>query len=150
MICGHAHAKDPKYDAIIMRILNRIVDHYMSQWTPPQVWDDLVQWLARCHNKVADGLADLAVDKRGTVHKVFDTSLSMSECNVVAQTDGGVRSDDCAAAAWIIGLWGKKEEEYVYELWIAHGTFLDCKCTFFFRGSDSVGRSVSGSCSTHA
>ena len=36
--------------------------------------------------------------------KSFDTGTKVAEENILIQTDGGLREDDCAAAAYIIGL----------------------------------------------
>ena len=44
---------------------------------------------------------------------------------MTVQTDGGLRSGDCAAAAFIIGLWVETKQEQKYEPLVAHGTFLD-------------------------
>ena len=49
------------------------------------------------------------------------------EGNIIVQTDGGRREADCAAAAWIIGIYGK----YGYEPLVAHGTFLTHTTTVF-------------------
>ena len=45
--------------------------------------------------------------------------------NLVVQTDGGLRELDCAAAAWVVGLWGDTGQGMAYEPLCAHGTFLD-------------------------
>ena len=89
-------------------------------WVPPKMWHDPVLWMDRSQNKVADALADFTMDVRKTWQREYDTTLCLQTANVVVQTDGGVRSDNCAAAAFIIGLWGDGR----YEPLVAHGTFL--------------------------
>ena len=54
----------------------------------------------------------------------FPTTLRTQSSNVVVQTDGGRRDRDCAAAAWIIGLWGQRSNECIFEPVVVHGTFL--------------------------
>ena len=76
------------------------------------------------------------MDRRSTWCKRFDTTLDMTKCNVVVQTDGGMREDDCAAAAWIIGLWGSVDGKDVFEPYIIHGTFLELPCTVF--GAEAI------------
>eukprot|EP00746_Dinoflagellata_sp_MGD_P151588 gnl/MRDRNA2_/MRDRNA2_83144_c0_seq1.p1 gnl/MRDRNA2_/MRDRNA2_83144_c0~~gnl/MRDRNA2_/MRDRNA2_83144_c0_seq1.p1 ORF type:complete len:117 (+),score=18.35 gnl/MRDRNA2_/MRDRNA2_83144_c0_seq1:179-529(+) len=63
--------------------------------------------------------------------KTFPTTLEVGASNLIVQTDGGRRDGDCAAAAWIIGLWGQTADGYCYEPWIAHGTFMDASVTVF-------------------
>ena len=58
-------------------------------------------------------------------------SLSLENANLVIQTDGGLCEDDCAAAAWIIGLWGIVGQACCYQPLIAHGTLLDPGCSVF-------------------
>ena len=81
----------------------------------------------RSHNKVADGLADLTMDTRRSWERDFATTLHLDRCNIVVQTDGGLRDGDCAAAAYVIGLW----DGAVYEPLYACGIFLDVACTVF-------------------
>ena len=61
---------------------------------PPQRWDDPVMYMPRCHNKVADGLADLTMDRQCSWHHRFDTMLNLHEANIVVQTDGGLRGEE--------------------------------------------------------
>ena len=44
------------------------------------------------------------------------------------QMDGGLRPGDCAAAAFVIGLWSQTSK---YEPWFLHGTFLHSSCSVF-------------------
>ena len=57
----------------------------------------------------------------------YETTLEIQASNLVIQTDGGLRDGQCAASAWVIGLWGESR----YEPLIAHGTVLDCSTTVF-------------------
>ena len=68
------------------------------------MWKDPVLWMARCHNKVADGLADHTMDLRRSWRKSFTATLEVDNANIIVQTDGGLREGDCAAASSIIGL----------------------------------------------
>jgi len=87
--------------------------------------------MSRVHNKVADGLADLTMDRRCSWDRRFHTTMPLRNANLVIQTDGGRREEDCAAAAWIIGLWIDEGQGGRYEPVAAHGTFLDASCTVF-------------------
>jgi len=49
----------------------------------------------------------------------------LTSSNVVVQTDGGLREGDCAAAAWVIGLWGMCGGRLQYEPVMVQGTFLE-------------------------
>ena len=136
VVCGHSTLHESNYGLLFTRVLNRIVGHMTHGWRPPQLHEDPVQWWRRCHNKVADGLADLTMDRRTTWRKQFDTTLDAMKSNIVVQTDGGLREDDCAAAAWIIGLWGTVDGKDVFEPFIIHGTFLELPCTAF--GAEAI------------
>ena len=136
LVCGHLRVRDHTYTPLITRILDRIVDHLGKGWTPPRLSHDPVQWWKRCHNKVADGLADLTMDGRRTWTKQFPTTLSIGTSNVVIQTDGGRREGDCSAAAWIIGLWGAGTTGSVFEPLMVHGTYLHDEHTAF--GTEAI------------
>ena len=41
------------------------------------------------------------------------------------------REGDCAAAAWVIGLWGEGDNGQVYEPLMLQGTFLQVPCSAF-------------------
>ena len=51
--------------------------------------------------------------------------MDPQRCNWIVKTDGGVREEDCAAAAWILGLWGLHGGSPLFEPWKIQGTFLD-------------------------
>ena len=80
------------------------------------------------YNKVADGLADLTMDRRCTWEQRFQATREIQSANVIVQTDGGLRENDIAAAAWIIGLWS---EDGQYEPLVAHGTLLEAEIGVF-------------------
>ena len=126
VVCGQASMQGSKYTPILSRILDRIAGHLACQWTPPYLWDEPVRWLPRSYNKVADGLADLTMDRRETWTRRF-ASGGISGSNLIVQTDGGLREGDCAAASFIIGCWRMGK----YEPLVAHGTYLKCSCTLF-------------------
>ena len=48
-----------------------------------------VMWMKRAHNKVADGLADLTMDRRCSWDTKFPTSTGLQNANLIIQTDGG-------------------------------------------------------------
>ena len=82
------------------RVLDRIISRMGKGWRPPQLHEDPVQWWRRSHNRVADGLTDLTMDKRKTWETRYETTaLTLNGSNVVIQTDGGLWEGDCAAAA---------------------------------------------------
>ena len=57
--------------------------------------------------------------------------MPIQSANVIIQTDGGLRDGDCAAAAWIIGLWGRIDGQCIYEPLMVHCTFLELPCAVF-------------------
>ena len=120
VVCGHSCLSTSKYELIISRILNRIADHLVSGWAPACYWRDPVRWMSREYNQVADGLANHTMDLRCTWEKRYDCSWNINESNVIIQTVGGLRSNDMAAAAWVIGLWNDGQ----YEPLVVHGTFI--------------------------
>ena len=93
-------------------------------------------WISRKINKIADGLADLTMDRRCSWEQEYDTKLTLKAANLVVQTDGGLREGNCGAAAWIIGLWGDAGKGDVFEPLIAHGTFLETPCSSF--GAEAI------------
>ena len=86
-------------------------------------------WMPRCHNKVADGLADFTMDRRTSWQQTYTTTLTPAQSNIIVQTDGGLREDDCAAASWIVGLW--RSDAQTFEPYEAGGVFLSTSCTVF-------------------
>ena len=131
IVCGHARLQDSYYEPIITRIVDRLFDHLCCRWIPPKLWADLVKWMDRSHNKVADGLADLTMDVGRSWHKEFEFSREISRCNLVIQTDGGLREGNCAAAAYIIGIWEVGGQDGKFEPLVIHGSHLEATCTVF-------------------
>ena len=131
IVCGHARLIESQHQAIISRVATRIAHHFACSWTPPEVWDDPVCWMARCHNKTADGLADLTMDLRRSWTKSYPHTMDAKASNLIVQTDGGLRDGDCAAAAWIIGVWGDDGQGPRFQPVVAGGTFLISTCTVF-------------------
>ena len=80
---------------------------------------------------MADGLADLTMDNRYSWHKSFEVAASVGHGHLVVQTDGGLREGQCAAAAWIIGVWTEVEGVGKFETLVAHGTFLEATSSVF-------------------
>ena len=80
---------------------------------------------------MADGLADLTMDLRQTWEKRYDTTLKIHESNLLIQTDGGLREENCAAAASVVGLWGGDGEDFRHEPFLAHGALLEASTTVF-------------------
>ena len=89
--------------------------------------------MPRENNKVADGLADLTMDRWISWETQFETSLDVRHAKILVQTDGGVRDKSTATASWIIGLWGRGQdgERWRYEPLVAHGTFPNSAITVF-------------------
>ena len=54
----------------------------------------------------------------------YDNSQDPLKSNCVIQTDGGRRSENCAAASLVIGIWAQNRDKFHYEPWFAQGTFL--------------------------
>ena len=61
----------------------------------------------------------------------YPTTLEINKSNIIVQTDGGRREEDCAAASWVIGLWGDDGGGFRYEPLAVQGTYLDQSCTVF-------------------
>ena len=69
------------------------------------------------------------MDRRRSWKREFPTSLRLHEANIVVQTNGGLLEGDCAAAAFVIGLWGHTAAGEIYEPLIIQGTYLHLPCT---------------------
>ena len=72
VICGRAILKSEEDTPLLDRIVNGFCDLFNLGWSAPSVLDGPVVWMSRDQNKVADGLADLTMD-RGT--KVLEARL---------------------------------------------------------------------------
>ncbi len=131
VLCGRARLQNEKDNPIMERITGNFVSIMSRGWTPPQLADDPVVWMPRDHNKVADGLADFTMDGAASWSKTYTTALRLPEANVIVQTDGGRRSQGCAAAAVIIGLFAIVAGQPLYEPWLAEGHFLTEAVTVF-------------------
>ena len=129
ILCGTYVCTDPQYEPLLTRVLNRFVDHFRCKWHPPQKWKDPVRWMPRAFNKVADGLTDHTMDRRSSWQHRYATTQTLAEANIIIQTDGGLREEDCAAAGWIIGLWSVESE--LFEPFEVGGVFLENSCTVF-------------------
>ena len=86
-------------------------------------------------------MADLTMDRRCTWTRRCKTFIHSDSANLIIQTDGGLREGDCAAASFIIGLWGKRDiddddSEYFYEPLVAHCTFLELPMAVF--GTEAI------------
>ena len=110
---------------------NRLFVLYGKGWRPPQLAEDPVQWMPRKHNKVADGLADLTMDRMCSWSKRYPTKLGPNYANIVIQSDGGRRSETCAAASVIIWIFGMFEGETLYQPWYAEGVYIPVDVTVF-------------------
>ena len=129
VLCGTSVCLDSHYEPLLTRVLDRFIDHLRCKWIPPHKWADPVAWMPRCHNKVADGLADYTMDRRSSWNLQYETTLPLKQSNIIVQTDGGLREEGCAAASWIIGLWDATA--HTYEPYGAGGVFLNTRCTVF-------------------
>ena len=89
--------------------------------------------MPRTHNKVADGLADLTMDRGSSWTVRYTSNTDIQHGNIIVQTDGGLREGDCAAASFIIGLWVTRDGQTLYEPILAHGTFMDSESTVFLK-----------------
>jgi len=131
VVCGHCSMDDDQYRPLLSRIVDRIALMLASGWIPPQVWDDPVRWMPREYNKVADGLADFTMDRQTSWSREFSTSRAASDCNIIVQTDGGVRGGDCAASAFIIGICGRVDDSFFFEPLLVQGTYMTAHCSSF-------------------
>ena len=71
---------------------------------PRYNWHDPVTWRRREHNKRADHLANVTMDRRKNWTTEYPWPYGkrgIVDCNLVMHSDGGARPD-CAASAWII------------------------------------------------
>ena len=87
--------------------------------------------MPRKHNKVADGLADFTMDRGESWSKPYHTTLNPNEANIVIQTDGGRRSDQCAAASVVVGVFAMVGGVPDYQPCYAEGTYIDGNVTVF-------------------
>ena len=132
VVCGHAALHDVGSDKPVFdRMANGLFALCGKGWRPPQLAEDPVQWMPRKHNKVADGLADLTMDRMNSWSKRYPTKLDPKCANIVIQSDGGRRSETCAAASVIIGIFGMFEGETLYQPWYAEGVYIPVDVTVF-------------------
>ena len=99
--------------------------------TPPAQRHDPVVWRRREFNKVADGLADLTMDRRGGWSRQYTLSKDHSQGNCLAFSDGGKRSSCISAAAWLVVLLFWEDGQWRVEPWAAGGIFLEHDDTVF-------------------
>ena len=90
--------------------------------------------MPRKHNKVADGLADLTMDKMSIWSKLYNTKLNPK---------AGHRSEQCAGASVIVGVFGKFEGGTLYEPWYAEGTYIPVEVTVFQTETIALDRALS-------
>ena len=61
----------------------------------------------------------------------FAISLDPLKANWVIQSDGGRRSETCAAAAVVVGMWARNNGQLHYEPWFAQGTLFTTAVSVF-------------------
>eukprot|EP00959_Pyramimonas_sp_CCMP1952_P437101 9151766-Pyramimonas_sp.AAC.1 len=71
------------------------------------------------------------MDRTATWSKLYITKLNPQTANIVIQTDGGRRSEHCAAASIIVGVFGKLDGTIVDEPWYAEGMYIPVDVTVF-------------------
>ena len=87
---------------------------YDLEWQPPHILGDPVIWMRRVHNKVADGLADFAMDKQVSWEKRYVITKPPHKSNLCIYSNGGRRSSTCASSAFVVGLVMKMEDTILY------------------------------------
>ena len=131
VICGRAALKSEEDTPLLDRIVNGFCDLFNLGWSAPSVLDDPVVWMPRHENKVADGLADLTMDRGTSWKREFLPRFGLEQSNIVIQTDGGRRSEKCAAASVVVGLLTKTDGQLCYEPWFAQGLYFDINLSVF-------------------
>eukprot|EP00930_Biecheleria_cincta_P021706 TRINITY_DN16000_c0_g1_i2.p1 TRINITY_DN16000_c0_g1~~TRINITY_DN16000_c0_g1_i2.p1 ORF type:complete len:403 (-),score=38.54 TRINITY_DN16000_c0_g1_i2:13-1221(-) len=128
---GRAALHDEEDIPILERIVTRLHSLVALGWNPPSLLDDPVVWMPRAHNKIADGLADLTMDRKESWERNFHRSVPTSCCTIVVQTNGGRRSEKCAAASMIVGVLSKVDGVCSYEPWFAKGLYFEASLSVF-------------------
>ena len=115
VIGGRAALQHDSDIPILETIVNRSYGILCLGWRPSHLHQDPVAWMPRAHNKVADGLADLTMDRAVSWSRRYPLKSNTINGNIVIQTDGGRRSDHCAAASFVIGLVSLDQGMWTYE-----------------------------------
>ena len=126
--CGRAGLVHTNDRPLVERITNGICSLYSAGWRPPRLSDVPICYMLCRHNKVADGLT---MDTKSSWNRQYTTTLTRKTSSIIVQTDGGVRSDICAAASLIVGLFGLSGTTPLYEPLNAEGIFLSCETPVF-------------------
>lgn len=71
------------------------------------------------------------MDRRETWKRVFNPAVFLDNCNIIVQTDGGRRSENCAASSVIIGTFSKIGEHLKYDPLFAQGLFYNDNLSVF-------------------
>ena len=112
-------------------ICNRLGKMIQSGLTPPSAMHDPVAWRPREFNKLADGLADLTMDRRAGWTRRYTLTEDAFNGNCLAFSDGGKRSVSVSAAAWLLVVLFWEGDQWRVEPWAAGGIFLHDDATVF-------------------
>ena len=104
ILCGHAPLKVPSLTPIFERMSRCLFQIFEQSLSPPACTDDPVVWRRRECNQIPDFLVNYTMDHQNSWHKDFDpiTGVDFELVNYVCHSDGGRRSETCAASAWYL------------------------------------------------
>ena len=99
-----------------------------SGWLPPHDWGDPVTWRRREQNTAADHLVNYTMDTRASWSECLDWPFPghrLSDCNVILHADGGTRSRQCSASAWVLDVGIFTSTGWKFEPLVFGGHFYD-------------------------
>ena len=125
--CGHAQLTSPHLQAVFRRICGNLSAILAKGWRPPNIWSDPVMWHRREYNIIANYLANYTMDRKESWSEDFQMALpggSLTNCQIVAHTDGGTRIAQCSATGWVVELGTQIRDEWQFFKIAMGGTYL--------------------------
>lgn len=109
------------------RVTNNLLGILNAKWMPRYNWHDPVVWRRRDHNRRADHIANVTMNRAASWIQESPWPFigkSISDCNLVIHSDGGARSTS-ASAAWIVEAGIFSGIAYEFKLLAMGGTYID-------------------------
>ena len=124
IVCGKASLKDAYYRPIFVRICRKLQRTSCSLGLGITAIEQPVMWVERTKNQLADTLCNYTMDRGHSWHHEWKhRELTPANMSVVGFSDGGRRSESCAASAWALAIGTVMEGNWSYRLVMAGGTF---------------------------
>ena len=118
---------DSSLEQVIHGICNNLVAILDRGWTPPRLWHDPFLWYRRRHNVIAEHLVNYTIDEGRTWSKALEwpfPGMSITDCNLVAHSDGGTRAGRCSGLAWIVEAGCRADDGWTFLPIAMGGTYV--------------------------